>query len=208
METEEQQVERIKEFWAEHGKGIVAGLLLGFAIFYGWRYYDGQVTAAKEAQSEQFEQVITALASDNAEAAEAAAAGAQDFLKANANSTYGQLVALELARVAVEKDDLATAVSALQVVRDNAQGGLKAIADVRQARVLNAQGQYDSALAALQGTDGVPGFAAVVHELRGDINLAKGDVAAARSAYEAAVAAAEGNRSLAEAKLKSIPAAS
>ena len=32
--TEEQQVERIKEFWKEHGKGIVAGAVIGFGLFY------------------------------------------------------------------------------------------------------------------------------------------------------------------------------
>ncbi|HAS13965.1 MAG TPA: hypothetical protein DCS01_01545, partial [Idiomarina abyssalis] len=36
---EEQQVERLKEFWKEHGKGIVAGVVIGFGLFYGWRYY-------------------------------------------------------------------------------------------------------------------------------------------------------------------------
>lgn len=30
---EEQQVERLKEFWKEHGKGIVAGVVIGFGLF-------------------------------------------------------------------------------------------------------------------------------------------------------------------------------
>lgn len=204
METEDQQVERIKEFWNEHGKGIIAGLVIGFAIFYGWRYYDAKVMADKEAMSEQFAQVMTALASD----AETATVDAQSFLQANSSNTYAHLAALELARKAVEANDLATAVSALQSVRDNAKGPLKAVADVRQARVLNAQGQYDAALAAIAGTDAVAGFKVVVLELRGDILLGKGDNAGARAAYQAAIDADTEASSLAEIKLKSIPAES
>ena len=204
METEDQQVERIKEFWNEHGKGIIAGLVIGFAIFYGWRYYDAKVMAEKEALSEQFETVMTAMASD----AETATTDAQAFLQANSGNTYAHLAALELARKAVDAGDLATAVSALQSVRDNAKGALKAVADVRQARVLNAQGQYDSALAAISTTDATAGFKAAVLELRGDILLAKGDNAGARAAYQAAIDANEQGGGVAEIKLKSIPAES
>ena len=204
METEDQQVERIKEFWDEHGKGIIAGLVIGFAIFYGWRYYDAKVLADKEAMSDQFTQVMTALASDN----DTATVDAQAFLQANSSNTYAHLAALELARKAVEAGDLATAVSALQSVRDNAKGALKAVADVRQARVLNAQGQYDAALAAIASTNTVEGFNVLVLELRGDILLAKGDSAGARAAYQAAIDADAQASSLAEIKLKSIPAES
>ena len=204
METEDQQVEQIKEFWNQHGKGIIAGLVIGFAIFYGWRYYDASVMAEKEALSEQFETVMTAMASET----ETASTDTQAFLQANSSSTYGHLAALELARVAVDSGDLATAVSALQSVRDNAKGALKAVADVRQARLLNAQGQYDAALAAIASTDATSGFKLAVLELRGDILLAKGDHAGARAAYQAAIDADQQASSLAEIKLKSIPAES
>jgi predicted negative regulator of RcsB-dependent stress response len=204
VETEDQQVERIKEFWDEHGKGIIAGLVIGFAIFYGWRYYDAKVLADKEAMSDQFTQVMTALASDN----DTATVDAQAFLQANSSNTYAHLAALELARKAVEAGDLATAVIALQSVRDNAKGALKAVADVRQARVLNAQGQHDAALAAIASTNSVEGFNVLVLELRGDILLAKGDSAGARAAYQAAIDADAQASSLAEIKLKSIPAES
>jgi len=85
---------------------------------------------------------------------------------------------------------------------------LKAVADVRQARVLNAQGQYDAALAAIASTDASDGFKVMVLELRGDILLAKGDNAGARAAYQAAIDADAQASSLAEIKLKSIPAES
>ena len=201
METEEQQIERLKDFWNEHGKGIVAGLVVGFALFYGWRYYDAQTMAKQEAASQQFESVLVQLEADQ----ENSLASAQEFV-ANNDTTYAHLAALELAKQAVSKNDYATAVSALQTVRDNAEPALRAIADIRQARVLFAQEQYDAALAAAQAAESVTAFAAQAAELKGDILLAKGDNQGARAAYQAAIDA--GSQGLAEIKLNSIVAAS
>jgi predicted negative regulator of RcsB-dependent stress response len=202
METEEQQVEQLKQFWKEHGKGIVAGLVIGFTLFYGWRYYDAQVIEKQESQSNQYEHIVAQLNADGDEAMVAA----QEFVTANDKSTYAHLAALELAAKAVNEQDYATAVSALQSVRDNAAGALKAIADVRQARVLLVQEQYDAAVEAIQATANVEGFKAIAAELRGDILQAKGDITGARAAYQVAVEA--NPNSMADIKLKSIAAAS
>lgn len=201
METEEQQVERIKEFWKEHGKGIVAGLVVGFGLFYGWRYYDAQTIANQEAASEQFEAVLVQLETEQ----ENSTTAAQEFISSN-TSSYAHLAALELAKHAIENNDYATAVSALQSVRDNAEPAIRAVADMRQARVLFAQEQYDAALAAAQAAESVAAFKAQAAELKGDILLAQGDTNGARAAYQAALAA--GGQSLAEIKLNSIVAGS
>ncbi|PHS68800.1 MAG: hypothetical protein COB00_07235 [Alcanivorax sp.] len=201
METEEQQVERIKQFWNEHGKGIVAGLVVGFALFYGWRYYDAQVRADQEAASEKFESILVQLEANQ----ENSTAAAQEFVSSS-DSTYALLAALELAKHAVENNDYATAVSALQTVRDNAQPALRAVADIRQARILLAQEQYDAALAAAEAAATVEAFKAQAAELKGDILLAQGDNAGARAAYQAALDA--GAQGIAEIKLNSIVAGS
>src|SRR5690554_7673409 len=154
METEEQQVERIKQFWNEHGKGIVAGLVIGFALFYGWRYYDAQTRAGKEAASEQFESVLVQLESEQ----EGSMAAAQEFLTANSDKTYAHMAAFVLAKHAVEHNDYATAVSALQTVRDNAKPSLRAVAASRQARALLAQQQYGAALAAANAAESDAAF--------------------------------------------------
>lgn len=202
METEEQQIEQIKQFWKDHGKGIVAGLVIGFALFYGWRYYDAQTIAKQEQQSSDYAQIVAKLTAED----EQASVAAQEFMSANSGSTYAHLAALELAGAAAKQGDLATAVSALQSVRDQAKGALKAVADIRQARLLFAQEQYDAALAAVQAAETMEGFQAIAAEIKGDVLQAKGDLAGARAAYQAAVAA--NPNSLADLKLKSIPAAS
>ncbi|MGQ4276532.1 YfgM family protein [Pseudidiomarina sp. E22-M8] len=206
METEEQQIEQLKTFWKEHGKGIVAGLVIGFGLFYGWRYYDAHTLASQEGQSEQYQQIVAQLEAGSSEATTAA----KQFVENEKGSTYATLAAFELAQDAIDKGDLDTAITALQTARDNATGALKFVADLRQARLLLAQQQYDAALAALTAVSNAKGFASKAAELRGDVLLAKGDSSGARQAYQEAIAAAEddGSTVLVETKLNSIPAAS
>lgn len=199
MNTEEQQIEQIKDFWQEHGKGIVAGLVIGFAIFYGWRYYGDHVRTKQEAASEQFEQVAAQLFAGDG------LTEAQTFVTSS-NSAYRHLAAMQLAKAAIDAGDYATAVSALQQVRDTGEPELAALAAIRQARVLLAQEQYDAAIEAATAATQVKAFAASAYELQGDILLAKGDYTGARQAYLAAQQ--QGADGLAELKLNSIVAGS
>ncbi len=207
MDTEEQQVEQIKAFWKEHGKGIVAGLVIGFALFYGWRYYDAQTLAKQEAQSEQYEQVVAQLEANGAEALDSA----KSFVSEASGSTYATLAAFEVARKAAEAGDLAAAITALEGAQSSAEGALKHVASLRLARLQMAQENYPAALTALEQVAQVEGFKAKAAELRGDVLMAQGDAAGARQAYESAIAAATEAgvpTVLVETKLNSIPAAS
>ena len=38
-ETEEQQVEALKEWWAENGRAIIAGVVLGGVVIGGWGWW-------------------------------------------------------------------------------------------------------------------------------------------------------------------------
>lgn len=187
MDTEEQQVERIKEFWKEHGKGIVAGAVIGFGLFYGWRFYDQHTMEQQQLASAKYEQLTTALS----EGSENAVVEAQSFVSDNSDNTYAHLVALQLAKEAVSKDDLATAVTSLQLVVDNAEdNNIKALASIRLARVLVAQDQADTALELVRGPypEAYQGYAA---EIEGDILADKGQNEDARAAYQRALEADE-----------------
>ncbi len=187
MDTEEQQVERIKEFWKEHGKGIVAGAVIGFGLFYGWRFYDQHTMEQQQLASAKYEQLTTALS----EGSENALVEAQSFVSDNSDNTYAHLVALQLAKEAVSKDDLATAVTSLQLVVDNAEdNNIKALASIRLARVLVAQDQADTALELVRASypEAYQGYAA---EIEGDILADKGQNEDARAAYQRALEADE-----------------
>lgn len=198
--TEEQQVERIKEFWKEHGKGIVAGAVIGFGLFYGWRFYDQHTMEQQQLASAKYEQLTTELS----EGSENAMVNAQDFVSENSDNTYAHLVALQMSKDAADKGDLATAVTSLQLVVDNSEDdNLKALASIRLARALIAQDQADAALELARGSypAAYQGFAA---EIEGDILAQKGQKESAREAYQRALEADESLTPALQMKLNSL----
>lgn len=197
---EEQQVERLKEFWKEHGKGIVAGVVIGFGLFYGWRYYDQHTLETQQRASSNYQQLTAELS----EGSENAMLEAQEFVSENPDNVYAQLVALQLAQHAVERADLATAVTALQSVVDSAEDeNMSALASIRLARVLIAQEQLDAALSLVKKPlpEAYAGFAA---ELEGDILAEQGNTEEARAAYERALQAGESLTPALQMKLNSL----
>jgi predicted negative regulator of RcsB-dependent stress response len=103
------------------------------------------------------------------------------------------LAALELAKLKAQAGDLQAAEFQLHWAIDHsAQKVIEALARIRLARVLVAQGRYDDALHVVQ-RDLPPAYTSLVEEVRGDALLAKGEVEAARAAYDRAILTATGD---------------
>ncbi|MDD9196031.1 tetratricopeptide repeat protein [Aliivibrio sp. S3MY1] len=184
-ETEEQQVEAIKNWWKENGKAVVVGGVVGIGAILGWKYYQSAQVEAKDIASISYEKTLTALQASGAEAAEST----QAFISANASSEYAVLAALQLAKVQVEAGQLDAALEQLNWIASNSKDeSLIATAQVRAARIQAEQAQFDAALATLASVTSAS-WAARVAELKGDIALRQGDVATARSAYTEALQA-------------------
>lgn len=60
-DSEEQQVEAIKDWWKENGKAVIFGAVIGLGGLFGWRYYQDSVVEAREAASESYTSVISTL---------------------------------------------------------------------------------------------------------------------------------------------------
>jgi predicted negative regulator of RcsB-dependent stress response len=197
---DEEDLERLKSWWKENWVALVGGLVIGFGAIGGWEGYKVWRDGRNETASQMYEEMRKHL--DGGKAQEAGAI--VDRLKSEyARTPYAAIAALAAAQSAVQAGQYDAAGAHLGWVVANARDeGLAQVARLRQARVLLAQDKPDEALAAL-GDD--PGsFASLAEELRGDIQLAKGDRKAARSAYEKALAAAESgatNKTLLQQKL-------
>ncbi|MBD8514352.1 tetratricopeptide repeat protein [Photobacterium sp. WH77] len=177
--TEEQQIESIKAWMKENGKAVVLGAVLGLGGLYGWRYYQGEVQAAKELASEAYTQTVQALDSGSDEAV----SQAQTFINDNPSSQYAVLAALQLAKVQVDKGELDAAAEQLNwAISHTEDVALLPVAHTRLARILAAQQSYDNALAELDKVK-AESWQGKVAELRGDILLQKGDKSGARDAY-------------------------
>ncbi|MGF1695112.1 YfgM family protein [Vibrio lamellibrachiae] len=191
-DSEEQQVEAIKDWWKENGKAVVLGAVVGLGGLFGWRYYQDSALEAKEQASESYTQVMTALLSNQAGSDEQV----QSFIDANAKSEYSVLAALQLAKVQVEANQLDEALAQLEWAKANSKDeALKAVIIYRVARIQAEQENYAGALAELSNiTDA--NWSGRIAELRGDIELRQGNEDAAYAAYSEAQQAADASQTL------------
>lgn len=197
---DEEDLERLKTWWKENWVALVGGLVIGFGAIGGWEGYKVWRDGRNETASQMYEELRKNLDESKADEANAIV----DRLKSEyARTPYAAVAALAAAQSAVRDGQLDAAGAHLKWVVDNGRDeGLVQVARLRHARVLLAQGKPDEALAVLNGDAGT--FSSLAEELRGDIQLAKGDRKAARSAYEKALAAAESgatNKTLLQQKL-------
>ncbi|MFI9650989.1 tetratricopeptide repeat protein [Guyparkeria halopsychrophila] len=198
--SDEEQIERIRDWWSEHGKTVIAGVVLGLAALVGWQgwqgWQDNRVASASAAFA-HLEQMAVRGEGDVVERA-------REVATSHDGTSYTSLAWLIGAGAAVENNDLETAASYLERARASADRvQLVATVDLRLARVLWAQGEHDAALERLANPPA--GFGGLFAELRGDILAERGDLIAAREAYETAVESDAAN-DLLQMKLDSLPA--
>ena len=190
--TEEEQIETVKRWWAENGKGIVTGVVLALGAYFGYQWWQGAERTKAEESSNLYQNFIEAVSANEGEPDNKQLTTAKNLaqqLKTDfAKRIYASQAALRLAALAARDNDLEAAEKDLQWVLDNTgETTLSLLATRRLAAVKAARGKPDEALSLLQGKV-PPSFAALYAETRGDILLQKGDEEAAHAAYEQALA--------------------
>jgi predicted negative regulator of RcsB-dependent stress response len=184
--SDNEREEQLRRFWAENWLWIVGGIALGLGGLAGWQYWQKSRLNASEHDEASYVAVLDALSKSDKDAA---AKKAADLRGLHPKSPYADQADLALARFAVDTRDLDEAVKRLRTVADSSRDPeLRLIARSRLARVLTEQGKHDDALKLLDVTN-AGSFTPLFHEIRGDVLAAKGDVAGARQAYDAALAA-------------------
>ncbi|RMG58374.1 MAG: hypothetical protein D6717_02985 [Gammaproteobacteria bacterium] len=189
-ETEEQQAEAIRKWWAENGKSIIAGVVLGLAILFGWRGWVDWQERQAETASEQFSEARKAYdGGQPAQVHEKAALLREEY----ARTPYAALATLLEARLDAGEGKLEQAAEGLTWVRDHAREPvLQEVARLRLARVLVALDRPDDALKELQPLAESGAWTSLVEEIRGDALRAKNDIDGARQAYDRALLTAGG----------------
>ncbi|MBW3697937.1 tetratricopeptide repeat protein [Vibrio sp. T187] len=191
-DTEEQQVEAIKDWWKENGKAVIFGAVVGLGGLFGWRYYQDSAIEAREAASEQYTSAMESLAAQGVDAQ----AAVQTFIDGNSKAEYSVLAAMQLAKVQVEAGELEAALEQLQWAKANTKdAALAPLVSYRVARIQAEQTQFDAALAEL-ATITDESWKGRAAELRGDILLRQGDQDAAYSAYTEAQQASDASQAL------------
>ncbi|GHY76147.1 hypothetical protein VCSRO120_1254 [Vibrio cholerae] len=191
-DTEEQQVEAIKDWWKENGKAVIFGAVIGLGGLFGWRYYQDSVVAAQEAASQSYSKAMDALQAKGIESE----GTTQTFIDANKETEYAVLAAMQLAKAQVEAGQLDEALAQLEWAKGATKdAALKPLLTFRVARLQAEQGQFDDALTQLTSIQ-EKSWAGRVAELRGDILMRKGDSAAAYAAYTEAQQAEDASQTL------------
>jgi predicted negative regulator of RcsB-dependent stress response len=187
-ETEEQQVQAIKQFWKDNGMAIIAGAIIGLGLLWGWRFYNDSQVIAKEEASAAYNASLESFVDDGNKEGLAA------FVAEKSDTGYAPLAAMILAQRAVQDEDyenakmhLKTAISQDPTIAD--------IARLRLANVHLQMNEKNEALAVLNSLES-RSFENQVEELRGDTLLAMGDFDGAQNAYTIAMAQMPNNPTL------------
>ena len=185
MAGEEEQVEALKKWWSENGKGLVAGLAIGLAGVVGWTSWQTWQRTQAETASARYDQIVNDAAAGNHEQVLSSTDALIDDLPGSAYASFSALLA---ARAAVEANTPDRAQQHLRWVIENASfPELVPIARLRLASLMLDSSEYEAALRELDAIDSAS-FSTRVAELEGDVQRATGDRAAARKSYERVLA--------------------
>ncbi len=191
-DTEEQQVEAIKDWWKENGKAVIIGAVVGLGGLFGWRYYQDTVIQASETASQSYTTAVNTLQEKGVDAQ----SDVQAFIESNEVKEYSVLAALQLAKAQVEAKDFTAALEQLKWAQSNTKdAALSPLISYRIARIETEMGNFDAANTEL-GKVTETAWAGRIAELRGDIALRQGDKDAAYAAYTEAQQAADASPTL------------
>jgi predicted negative regulator of RcsB-dependent stress response len=187
-ETEEQQIDALKEWWKQNGSAAVIGVVLGVGSLVGWKgwgaYQEQQYMMASDRYDVMQQSIV-------AQDIDAVVLQAKQLKQEFSATPYAALAGLMLAKVHAENVEYDKTIENLQWVIDNAkQDTIQSIAKLRLIRIYIVQNQLDQAQALLNH-DYPLAYASLKEELRGDWHVSRGEFEEARAAYDSAIATAE-----------------
>jgi predicted negative regulator of RcsB-dependent stress response len=194
--SEEEQIESLKRWWKDYGKTVVIAILVAVVGYFGYTTWQDQKRQKAENASVIYEQLLKLAnaepgktLSDSDKATITHLAG--ELKDGNSHSMYAHSAAFFLAKLAVDDNKLDVAATELKwVLSAKPEAATEQLARLRLARVLTAQKSYADALAQLS-PEPAAAFTSEYAEARGDILKLQGDLEAARTAYEKALAATD-----------------
>lgn len=188
--SEKEQIELFSSWWKENGMAVVVTVVVTVAAYFGWNAWKKHEQTQAEKASALYQELLDAKQQEGG--IQAHLEKAKQLKNDYPGTFYGAAVGLLLAEQAVKDGQLDNAAQHLKdTVAAKPEESLLLTARLRLARVLYAQGLYDEAAKQLEGE--VPAaFEALYAELRGDVQLAQGKMADARSSYQAALKAMMG----------------
>ncbi len=187
--TEEEQVERIKQWWKKSWLPIVVGVVVGLSLVFAYKYWqDSKKSLAGEASAMYFE-IISATEGepDPAKVSELSQRFKSDFAK----TPYASKAILINAKSLAEANKYDEAAQELRWVIDNSSENVtKNLARLRLATIQIEQNKLPQASETLDIAD-TSGFKSNFAELKGDIARLQENYTEAKQFYQSALDDAE-----------------
>ncbi|MGB9428923.1 MAG: tetratricopeptide repeat protein [Gammaproteobacteria bacterium] len=205
--SDKEQAERLKKWWLDNYKSILAGIIIAVIIIFGWRYWQHRTQVRSLTASALFNQMGSLLATNNSPQALKVA---NQLINGYSDTPYASQAALAMAQQDVSSGKPDDGMQMLDwVIKNSKDDGLKLLARLRLARIKLSVGDPQAALTALSGVQ-PGGFDALYSAVRGDAYLKLGQTVQARAAYQQALNAwtpEMGDKSLVQMKLDDLSGA-
>jgi predicted negative regulator of RcsB-dependent stress response len=203
---EQEQLDALRAFWKQYGNLVTWALIAALAVYAGlngWKWWQREQAAKAAALYDQLE---LAAASGDAQRAGQVFGDLKERYPRTVHAAQGALLT---ARVQFDRGQTDAATASLNWAAEHArEDEYRTVARLRLAGILLQAKDYDGALKQLDGAK-APTFEALVADRRGDVLLAQGKTAEARTAYQSAWQAMDERleyRRLVDAKLTALGA--
>ena len=212
-ESDEEQIEALKRWWKENGGSLLTGTVIVLVVLFGSRQWQGAQLAKAEEASDLYENLIPLVADFQTNGLDDSGIATLEVFynqlrNDHTDTIYTRYGAMLMASVYVAQENYDQASAELNWILDNPELGFLQKAEeelflsarLRLARVMLAQGQAQQALDLIIAVEPLE-LVASYAEVQGDAYLQLGQIEQARSAYERAIAAGQGNNNFIELKL-------
>lgn len=182
--SEDEDVQKLKEWWRRNGPALLGGVAIGLAVVFGVNWWRDHLRSEAETASALYEKMMIDYSEKHRDSA--VVEGAK-LMRDYEGTPYGGKAALFMARMSFESGDMDSAESQLRWAVDNAaEVSTQHAARIRLARLFETQGRRDDAMALLEVAD-KGGFESAYAEVRGDLLAAEGKTQDALLAYREAL---------------------
>jgi predicted negative regulator of RcsB-dependent stress response len=182
--TDQDDIERLKDWWKNYGAALITGVVLGLLLLFGNKYWQHYKESRLVAASELYDQL---LQSQRLKQAEAVRVAGEKLVQEYAATPYAGLAALLLAQTRYQAGDVVGAKQHLKwAMEESGSPATGHAARLRLARLLAGAGESEAALALIEVKDKA-GFVAEYQELKGDLLVALNRRDEARAVYRDAL---------------------
>ena len=208
VESDEEQLEVLKNWWKENGQSIVIAIALAFFGIFGFQAWNEKAKSNGENASAIYQQMLDLNVQEIKKNDEAIFDLCRKLKDDHGNSIYAVLGSLVVTKKLIEANDLESAIVQLRWALDQDHGdSMEDLVRVRLARVLASLNRSKEALLILENHEPQAAHLSSFEETKGDMFFQVGNLASAREAYQKAIANKRDDQPLAllELKLADIP---